>query len=182
MYSTRGPPLPKQAQPPVQCLVVGCTFTDSINAPYFQRYRMCREHMRMPTILMDCVQPCRRPLDRRAGRRVVELAADERAAVVDEGHGGKEGGGIRFVAQRAPDLGLVLRRERDERALARQGLVGPERVADRGDPPLQRADRGGVAGAARDAVLAEQCHEPRVVAHAQAAASSGGPRSRAADV
>ena len=41
---------------PIQCLVVGCTFTDAIHAPYFQRYRICREHMRMPAILMDGVR------------------------------------------------------------------------------------------------------------------------------
>ena len=41
---------------PIQCLFVGCTFTDAIHASYFQRCRICREHMRMPAILMDGVE------------------------------------------------------------------------------------------------------------------------------
>ena len=41
---------------PMQCLVVGCTAIDPSHAPYFKRYRICREHMRMPAILMDNVQ------------------------------------------------------------------------------------------------------------------------------
>ena len=51
--------------------------------------------------------------------------------------------------------------------------MGPQRAADRGDAPLQRADRRDVAGAARRTVLAEQRREPRVVAHAQAAGGAG---------
>ena len=41
---------------PMQCLVVGCTAMDPTHAPYFKRYRICREHMRTPAIIMDGVQ------------------------------------------------------------------------------------------------------------------------------
>lgn len=41
---------------PPQCLVRGCNFTDALIEPYYKRYRICREHARMPAILMNGVQ------------------------------------------------------------------------------------------------------------------------------